>query len=234
MSVNRFMTDSFAVVHHNSTGRENSPVQNRKCCASRFANPDGIAFARKKGFQHPNSTMESPMPEKQASRTLTPPDGTAGTNNAKQLSREQLVKLLNEDLAREYQAIIAYTVYSQVLKGPEYMNIAGELEKHAHEELAHALLIARQIDYLGGSPTVTAKPVKTSEDPKQMLRFDLNNENETIRNYRERVRQCEALGEYAIAEHIRQILVDEQEHQIDLATALGEDVVDVTAPEERA
>ena len=60
-----------------------------------------------------------------------------------------------------------------------------------------------------------------------MLRFDLNNENETIRNYRVRVRQCEALGEFAMAELIRQILVDEQDHQIDLATALGEDVPDV-------
>ena len=150
------------------------------------------------------------------------------------LAREQLIALLNEDLSREYQAIIAYVVYSQVLKGAQYMAIAGELEKHAHEELAHALILAKQIDYLGGMPTVTPKPVKTSEEAEAMLRFDLEAENETIRNYRERVRQCEALGEYAMAEHIRKILVAEQEHQIDLATALGEDVVDVTSPPERA
>jgi bacterioferritin len=131
-------------------------------------------------------------------------------------SRKQLIELLNDDLAREYQAIIAYVVYSQVLKGAEYM------------------AIAKQIDYLGGMPTVTPKPVRTSESAKDMLQFDLQNENETIRNYRERVRQCEALGEYAMAEHIREILVQEQEHQIDLATALGEDVPDVTRPEERA
>ena len=149
-------------------------------------------------------------------------------------SRKQLIELLNEDLAREYQAIIAYVVYSQVLKGPEYMTIAEELEMHAQEELAHALIIAKQIDYLGGMPTVTPKPVRTSEDAEEMLRFDLENENETIRNYRERVRQCEALGEYALAEHIREILVQEQEHQIDLATALGKDVPDVTQPNERA
>src|SRR6185312_6397863 len=130
------------------------------------------------------------------------------------ISREQLIAALNEDLAREYQAIIAYVVYSQVLKGPEYMNIAAELETHAAEELNHALIISKQIDYLGGMPTVTPKPVKTSEDAKEMLRFDLENENETIRNYRERVRQCEALGEYALAEQIRSILVNEQEHQI--------------------
>src|SRR3954449_7503737 len=150
------------------------------------------------------------------------------------LTRERLVELLNEDLAREYQAIIAYVVYSQVLKGAQYMNIASELETHAAEELAHALIISKQIDYLGGMPTVSPKPVRTSEDAREMLRFDLEHENETIRNYRERVRQAEALGEYALAEHIRSILVQEQEHQIDLATALGEDVPDVTRPEERA
>lgn len=139
------------------------------------------------------------------------------------ISREKLAALLNEDLSREYQAIIAYVVYSQVLKGAEYMNIADQLATHAQQELNHALTISRQIDYLGEMPTVTPKPVKTSEDAKEMLRFDLENENETIRNYRDRVKQCEALGEFAMAEQIRDILVEEQDHQIDLATALGED-----------
>jgi bacterioferritin len=141
-----------------------------------------------------------------------------------QIDRKKLIELLNEDLAREYQAIISYVVYSQVLKGAEYMNIAGELEKHAAEELSHALIISNQIDYLGGMPAITPKPVRTSEKAKDMLRFDLNNETETIRNYRERVRQCEQLNEFAMAEHIREILLDEQDHQIALATALGEDV----------
>jgi len=139
------------------------------------------------------------------------------------VNRKALIRLLNEDLAREYQAIIAYVVYSQVLKGAAYMAIADELEVHAAEELQHALLVAKQIDYLGGTPTVTPKPVKLSEDPKELLRFDLDNETETIRQYRQRVRQCEGLGEYAMSEHIREILKQEQEHQIDLATALGED-----------
>jgi bacterioferritin len=137
------------------------------------------------------------------------------------ISREQLIDCLNEDLGREYQAIIAYVVYSQVIKGAAFMNIAGELEKHAQEELNHALVIAKQIDYLGGTPGIIPKPVKMSEDVQEMLQFDLENENETIQNYRERVRQCEALGEYAMAEHLREILVNEQEHQIDLLTALG-------------
>jgi len=147
---------------------------------------------------------------------------------AEAISREKLAQLLNEDLAREYQAIIAYVVYSQVLKGAEYMNIADQLEEHAKQELQHALITSRQIDYLGAMPTATAKPVKLSEKPRDMLRFDLDNENETIRNYRDRVRQCEALGEFAMAEQIRQILIQEQDHQIDLATALGEDVPDLS------
>src|SRR3954467_13385920 len=150
------------------------------------------------------------------------------------LTRQRLIDLLNEDLEREYQAIIAYVVYSQVLKGAQYMNIADELEVHAGEELQHAIMIANQIDYLGGMPTVQPQPVKVSEKAEDMLRFDLDNENETIRNYRERVKQCESLGEYAMAEHIREILVNEQEHQIDLATALGKDIVEVTSPSELA
>lgn len=144
------------------------------------------------------------------------------------LTRAQLIDKLNEDLAREYQAIIAYVVYSQVLKGAEFMSIAKELEAHAKEELQHALKVSRHIDYLGGMPTATAKAVKLTESAEEMLRADLANENETVRNYRERVRQCESLGEYGIAEDIREILRQEQEHQIDLATALGEDVPDVS------
>jgi bacterioferritin len=147
--------------------------------------------------------------------------------NEKEITRDQLADLLNEDLSREYQAIIAYVVYSQVLKGAAFMNIADQLQIHAKQELDHALILSRQIDYLGKMPTVNPKPVRVSEDSKELLRFDLENENETIRNYRVRVRQCEALGEFALAEQIRQILVDEQDHQIDLATALGEDVPDV-------
>src|SRR5215216_275643 len=145
-------------------------------------------------------------------------------SNEPNLTREQLIEQLNEDLSREYQAIIAYVVYSQVLKGAEYMSIAKELEAHAREELQHAMTISRQIDYLGHMPNVVPLPVQTSDNAREMLRFDLESENETIRNYRERVRQCEALGEFAMAEQIRQIIVQEQDHQIDLATALGEEV----------
>ena len=144
------------------------------------------------------------------------------------ITRQQLIRGLNEDLAREYQAIIAYVVYSQVLKGPQYMNIAKELEKHAGQELSHALTISKHIDYLGGMPTATPLEVKLSEKAEVMLRADLENENATIRAYRDRVRQCETLGEFAIAEDIREILRQEQEHQIDLATALGENAPDLS------
>ena len=143
------------------------------------------------------------------------------------ITRKQLIDLLNEDLAREFQAIIGYVNYSQVLKGAAYMNIAAELAVHAGEELAHAIILSNQIDYLGGMPTTVPKPVKTSQKAEEMLRFDLDNENTTIRNYRRRVKQCDELGEFATAEHIREILIQEQDHQIALATALGIGVPDV-------
>jgi bacterioferritin len=139
------------------------------------------------------------------------------------LTRNKLIDLLNEDLAREYQAIIAYVNYSQVLKGAAYMNIADELAVHAAEELAHAIALANHIDYLGGMPTVTPKLVKTSEKNEDMLRFDLENEKTTIANYRRRIKQCDELNEFAIGESIREILMQEQDHLIALATALGVD-----------
>ena len=139
------------------------------------------------------------------------------------ISRDDLIKLLNEDLAREYQAIIAYVVYSQTMKGAAFNHIAGELEKHAAEELSHALLIAKQIDYLNGSPVVTPKPVITSDKAEEMLRFDLDNERETLRNYRQRIRQADALGEFALGEVLRKIIAQEQDHLTDLADALGID-----------
>jgi len=142
------------------------------------------------------------------------------------IDRKQMIKLLNEDLSREYQAVISYVIYSQVLKGPEYMQIARELESHAVEELQHALKISKQIDYLGGMPANVPKPVKTSEKARDMLRFDLENEKETISQYRRRIRQADAMGEFALGEVLREIVLQEQDHLIDLATALGIDPPD--------
>jgi bacterioferritin len=176
-----------------------------------------------------DSTVQN---RRQRSNQMAEPKSAA---NEKEISRDRLAELLNEDLSREYQAIIAYVVYSQVLSGAQYMDIAAQLEIHAKQELDHALILSRQIDYLGKMPAVTPKPVRTSKNPKDMLQYDLDNENETIRNYRDRIRQCEALGEYAMAEQIRQILMQEQDHQIDLATALGIPVPDVSGgPKGRA
>jgi bacterioferritin len=139
------------------------------------------------------------------------------------VSRERMVELLNEDLSREYQAIIAYTIYSQTIKGAAFNNIATELEGHASEELSHAILLARQIDYLNGTPVSVPKEVKTSDKAEEMLRFDLENERETIRNYRERIRQADAMGEFALGEVLRRIIEQEQDHLLDLADALGID-----------
>jgi bacterioferritin len=142
------------------------------------------------------------------------------------IDRKTMIELLNDDLAREYQAIIAYVNYSQVLKGAAYMDIAKELEKHASEELSHAIKIAKQIDYLGGMPVVTPKPVKTSDKAEDMLRFDLENERVTVANYRKRIKQADAMGEFALSEILREIIVQEQDHMIDLAGALGVEVPD--------
>jgi bacterioferritin len=152
------------------------------------------------------------------------------SNGELNVTRERMVQLLNEDLAGEYQAIIAYVVYSQVLKGAAYTDIARELEAHAAEELAHAIKIAKQIDYLGGMPVVTPKPVKTSKDAVEMLRADLQNEQETVGRYRERIRQAEAMGEFALSEVLRGIIAQEQEHEIDLSSALNIEVPPAIKP----
>jgi bacterioferritin len=144
----------------------------------------------------------------------------------KKVTRESLIAALNGDLEREYQAIISYVNYSQVLKGAAYMSIADELAIHAKEELDHALQISNHVDYLGGMPSVKPREVKTSEKAEDMLRFDLENEKETISQYRRRVKQSEELNEIAIAESLRGILVQEQDHLIALATALGIDAPD--------
>ena len=155
------------------------------------------------------------------------------TTTGLSVTREQMIQLLNEDLAGEYQAIIAYTVYSQVLKGAAYTDIARELELHAVEELQHAIKIAKQIDYLGGMPGVIPKPVKTSSDPVAMLRADLENERTTVGRYRERIRQAEAMGEFALSETLRAIIVQEQEHEIDLSAALDINVPLPITPSDR-
>lgn len=142
-------------------------------------------------------------------------------SNSSSSTKDEIIRGLNEDLAREYKAIIQYVVFSVTLKGPEYGDIAEQLKIHASEELSHALEVARQIDYLGGEPTIKGKDAETSEDSKTMLEIDLKSEQDTIINYRERIRQAEMSGEFALSEKLRKIIAEEQDHEIDLKDALG-------------
>jgi len=145
----------------------------------------------------------------------------ADAGAASSSSKDEIIRGLNEDLAREYKAIIQYVVFSSTLKGAEYGDIAEQLKVHASEELAHALEVARQIDYLGGDPTVIVRDAEYSQDSKSMLEIDLKQEQETIKNYRERIRQAERSGEFALSEALRDIIAQEQDHEIDLKDALG-------------
>jgi bacterioferritin len=145
----------------------------------------------------------------------------ADAEKASASARKEIVDALNGDLAREYKAIIQYVVFSVALKGAEYNDIADQLKQHAAQELAHALEVARQIDYLGGSPTIKPEPAEFSEESKRMLEIDLKAEQDTIKNYRERIRQAERAGEFALSEVIRKIIAQEQDHEIDLRDALG-------------
>ena len=145
----------------------------------------------------------------------------ADAEGASASSKDEIIKGLNEDLAREYKAIIQYVVFSSTLKGAEYGDIAEQLKIHASQELAHALEVAKQIDYLGGDPTVNVQGAEYSQDSKKMLEIDLKQEQETIKSYRERIRQAERSGEFALSEALRDIIVEEQDHEIDLKDALG-------------
>jgi bacterioferritin len=145
----------------------------------------------------------------------------ADAEGASTSGKNEIIKGLNEDLSREYKAIIQYVVFSSTLKGAEYGDIAEQLKEHASQELAHALEVARQIDYLGGDPTVEVKDAEYSQDSKKMLEIDLLQEQETIKNYRERIRQAESSGEFALSEALRDIIRQEQDHEIDLKDALG-------------
>lgn len=136
-------------------------------------------------------------------------------------TREELIQGLQEDIAREYQAIIQYVIFSQKLDGARYMNIASILEGHAHEELDHAIAIARQLDYFGTYPVHQPAKVNAPEENDLMLWADLDAEDVTILEYRKRIRQAQELGEFALAEILQEIVKQEQDHQIELATALG-------------
>ncbi len=134
---------------------------------------------------------------------------------------KQLIELLNRDLALEYTAMVQYAQHSGVLTGAEYGDIIKEIKIHASEELQHALILAEQIDYLGGIPTVEVPSAKVSQDNKKMLQQDLEGEEDAIARYKQRIVQTEELRELALAQQLRQILAVEQEHAMDLRNVLG-------------
>jgi bacterioferritin len=137
------------------------------------------------------------------------------------ITKQKLLELLNKDLSLEYTACIQYTQHQAVLKGAPYQNIQKELVIHAQEELAHAVILASQLDYLGMTPTVEMPPPLTSNDSIEMLNQDLKGENDAIARYIARIKQAEALDLYHLAHQLRLILAVEQEHAMDLEQALG-------------
>jgi len=139
----------------------------------------------------------------------------------KKITKAELIRLLNKDLGLEYTAMVQYTQHQGVLKGAMYQSMQKELALHAQEELQHAIILAAQIDYLGGVPTVDMPPAKISRDNVTMLKQDLAGENDAIARYIMRIRQAEDLNLYHLAQQLRNILAIEQEHAMDLEQALG-------------
>lgn len=137
------------------------------------------------------------------------------------VSIEKLIELLNRDLELEYSAGIQYIQHAAVITGAQYGDVIKELKIHSTEEFGHAQVLADQIDFLGGVPTVDVGKILTSLDNVQMLEHDLEGELDAISRYKTRVDQAEELKEFALAQQLRTILAMEQEHAMDLTTALG-------------
>lgn len=137
------------------------------------------------------------------------------------ITKEKLIELLNVDLSLEYSAGIQYIQHAAVMTGAQYGDIIKELKIHANEEFGHAIVLADQIDYLGGVPTVGVGQIHVSEENVTMLEQDLGGENDAINRYKVRVDQAEELKEIALAQQLRLILAVEQEHAMDLMQALG-------------
>jgi bacterioferritin len=137
------------------------------------------------------------------------------------ITLEKLVGLLNLDLELEYSAAIQYINHAAVMTGAAYGDIIKELKIHANEEIQHAVVLADQIDYLRGAPSVNVGMIRTSEVNDEMLQQDLDGEQDAIKRYKVRIEQAEQLKEYALAQQLRNILATEQEHAMDLMQALG-------------
>ena len=136
------------------------------------------------------------------------------------VTKEQLIAELNNDLAKEYQALIQYVQHAAVMTGPQYDAIAAELVVHSNEEHQHAISLSEQIDFLGGVPAVDVSAIHVSDDSKVMLEQDLEGEFDAIARYRERIAQAEMLQEYGLRRALEDILIIEEEHARDLLNAL--------------
>jgi bacterioferritin len=136
-------------------------------------------------------------------------------------NKKKLIELLNNDLALEYSAAIQYIQHAAVMSGAQYGDIIKELKVHATEEIQHAMALADQIDFLGGVPAIDIGKIHTSDDNVEMLKQDLEGEEDAIKRYKVRIEQAEEIKEFALAQQLRNILATEQEHAMDLKQALG-------------
>jgi bacterioferritin len=137
------------------------------------------------------------------------------------ITLDKLIELLNMDLELEYSAAIQYINHAAVMTGAAYGDIIKELKIHANEEVQHAMVLADQIDYLRGSPSINVGKIQISKDNDEMLQQDLDGEEDAIKRYKVRIEQAEQLKEFALAQQLRNILATEQEHAMDLRQALG-------------
>jgi bacterioferritin len=137
------------------------------------------------------------------------------------ITKEKLLKELNKDLEWEYAASIQYLQHAATINTAKFDSIKKELLLHSQEEMAHAVLLADQIDFLGGVPTVDVEKREISDDGVAMLKQDLWGEDNAIKRYKERIAQAEALQEYGLRRVLEDILVQEEEHKRDIQDALA-------------
>lgn len=137
------------------------------------------------------------------------------------MDTEAFIERLNEDLGSEYQSIIQYIQHTATVKGAEYRSIVEELGAHLSQELEHASTLAKQIDFLGGTPTVVVPPVPDVSEGRAALQADLDLEERQLQRYRDRVQEATDLGLPDVAEVLRPLLEQTQDHVADLRDVLA-------------
>ena len=137
------------------------------------------------------------------------------------MDQQKLVERMNEDLGTELRSIMQYTQHIATVKGLEVQSILQELRAHLGQELQHAVILAEQIDFLGGVPSVEVPPIPTETETRRALELDLELEQHQLERYRERIDQAIELSLRDVAEALRPLLQQTQEHVRDLKSALG-------------